>query len=216
FAAPADGSVRHWLRFDGINYRANIWLNGTQIASTRDIAGAYRRYEFDVTAVLRTDRPNALAIEVFAPEENDLGINWVDWNPTPPDKNMGLWRPVYLTGSGPIALRHSYVLTALNASHDAADLTAIADLWNTTDSPQTVVLRGVAADLKFSQNVTLAPSERKTVRVGGMHVGSPKVWWPYRMGAQPLYTASLEVVVGDVVSDRETIRFGIREVTSEL
>ena len=216
FAAPADGGTRHWLHFDGINYRANVWLNGTQIASTRDIAGAYRRYEFDVTPVLRTDHPNALAIEVFAPEENDLGINWVDWNPTPPDKNMGLWRPVYLTDSGPIALRHSYVLTKLNATHDAADLTAIADLWNTTDSPQTVVLRGVAADMKFSQDVTLAPSERKTVRIRGMHVASPKLWWPYRMGAQPLYTASLEALIGDAVSDRETIRFGIREVTSEL
>jgi exo-1,4-beta-D-glucosaminidase len=221
FQAPSDGAPQHWLHFDGINYRANVWLNGTQIASTRDIAGAYRRYEFDVTSALRTDRPNALAVEVFAPEENDLGINWVDWNPTPGDKNMGLWRPVYVTGSGPVALRHSYVLTPLNAKYDEAELTVITDLWNATDAPQTATLRGTVADMSFTQQVSLAPSERKTVRVTpaqvpALRLRAPRLWWPYRMGAQPLYTAALEAVVGGAVSDRESVRFGIREVASEL
>src|SRR5262249_32617695 len=77
------------------------------------------------------------------------------------------------------------------------------------------------ADVSFSQQVSLAASERKTVRVTtaqvpALHLRNPRLWWPYRMGAQPLYTASLEAVVADTVSDRESVRFGIREVTSEL
>ena len=222
FETPADGGARHWLHFDGINYRANIWLNGTEIASTRDIAGAYRRYEFDVTALLRSDGPNALAVQIFAPQENDMGINWVDWNPTPPDKDMGLWRPVYLTSSGPVTLRHPYVITRLNAPrYDAADLTVVADLTNATDAPVQAVVRGTAADIPFSQPVSLAAREHKTIHitpegVPALHMPAPKLWWPYRMGEPTLYPAAVEVAVGGAVSDRASVRFGVREVTSEL
>src|SRR6266567_4251103 len=91
FTAPATLEGRAVaLHFDGINYRANIWLNGVEIAKATSVAGAFRRYEFDVTRTLRPGARNALAVEVFAPTPGDLGINWVDWNPTPPDKNMGL------------------------------------------------------------------------------------------------------------------------------
>lgn len=223
FASPSSaGDTHEWLHFDGINYRANIWLNGTQIASTRDIAGAYRRYAFDVSARLRHDGANALAVEVFAPEENDLGINWVDWNPTPPDKDMGLWRPVYLTTSGPVALRHPYVLAKLNApTYDEANLTVIADLWNATDAPQTALVRGTVAGIAFSRQVSLAAAERQTVRitpddVPALRMRSPRLWWPYRMGAQDMYDATFEVASGGKVSDAQRIRFAIREVTSEL
>ena len=223
FSAPASAAGTHqWLHFDGINYRANVWLNGTQIASTRDIAGAYRRYEFDVTTALRPNGPNALAVEIFAPEENDLGINWVDWNPTPADKDMGIWQPVYLTNSGPVALRHPYVLAKLDAPrYDAADLTIIADLWNATDTPQQATLRGTAAGIAFSQQVALAAGEHKSVRIApdavpALHMRSPQLWWPYRMGAQHLYDATFEVLTGTAVSDSQQLRFAVREATSEL
>ena len=68
-----------------------------KIADEKDVAGAYRTYEFDVDcAYLASQRANVLAVETFAQTEKDLGINWVDWNPAPPDKDMGLWRDVYL------------------------------------------------------------------------------------------------------------------------
>jgi exo-1,4-beta-D-glucosaminidase len=223
FPTPAmPAGTHHWLHFNGINYRANVWLNGVQIASTRDIAGAYRRYEFDVTAALSHDGRNALAVEIFGPEENDLGINWVDWNPTPADKDMGIWQPVYLTSSGPVALRHPYVLAKLNApQYDAADLTIIADLWNASDQPQQATLRGNAGGISFSQHVSLAAGERRTVRVGSdatpaLRMRAPRLWWPYRMGAQNLYDAAFEVVAGSDVSDRQEFRFAVREASSEL
>ena len=107
FAAPAAYSGKTvWLNFKGINYRANVWLNGKQIATSDDIAGAWRTYEFNVTEALKPGAENVLAVQVFAPTENDLAITFVDWNPAPPDKNMGLWREVYLTTSGPVALRY--------------------------------------------------------------------------------------------------------------
>src|SRR5262249_30605193 len=93
-AADAGNTIT--LHFDGINYRANIWLNGHQIAKSDEVAGAWRLYQFDVTEQLLRGKPNVLAVEVFAPKENDLAITFVDWYPLPADKNMGLWRPVYL------------------------------------------------------------------------------------------------------------------------
>jgi len=82
--------ANHWLHFLGINYRANIWLNGKQIAGRADVAGAYRAYEFSIGDLLHGEGKNALAVEIFAPEKNDLGLTWVDWNPTPPDKDTGI------------------------------------------------------------------------------------------------------------------------------
>src|SRR5262249_7603241 len=72
-----------------------------KIADAKDVAGAYRRFEFDITSELAKTGRNVLAVEVFAQTQNDLGINWVDWNPTPPDKNMGLWQDVELKSLQP-------------------------------------------------------------------------------------------------------------------
>ncbi len=99
FSTPASAAKSAaFLHFLGINYRANIWLNGKKIADRADVAGAYRTFEFRVTDQLKKDGNNALAVEVFAPERYDLGLTWVDWNPTPPDKDMGIWREVFLAG----------------------------------------------------------------------------------------------------------------------
>jgi exo-1,4-beta-D-glucosaminidase len=211
-----------WLHFDGINYRANIWVNGAQIATSRDVAGAFRRYEFDVTDRLRPGERNAIAVEVTAPGPGDLGINWVDWNPTPPDKNMGLWGPVYLTESGKLALRHVYVKPTLDVpSLKSADLTVVADVWNATDAPIVGMLRGTIENVRFNAPVSLGAKERKTIRITpadepGLRVNNPRVWWPYRMGTPELYRATVEVETGGAISDGTEVTFGIRQATSEL
>src|SRR5216683_7295273 len=141
FAAPASYRGKTvWLNFKGINYRANVFLNGKQIANSNDVAGAWRTYEFNVTRALKPGAENILAVQVFSPTENDLAITFVDWNPAPPDKNMGLWREVYLTTSGPVALRHPAVLSKVDspagdASASAAHLTVTALVKNANDRP---------------------------------------------------------------------------------
>ena len=120
FTLPAsDRGKIIWLNFLGINYRANIWLNGKQIAKAEDVAGAWRTYEFNVTDAAKTGAENVLAVQVYAPTENDLAITFVDWNPAPPDKNMGLWREVYVSASGPVAVRYPAVVSHLDAAGNA-------------------------------------------------------------------------------------------------
>lgn len=211
-----------WMHFDGINYRANVWVNGTRVAGAEEVVGAFRRYEFDVTRLARPGGPNALAVEVIAPEPHDLAFMWVDWNPTPPDKNMGLWGDVYLTDSGPIALRHPQVVTKLDLpSLETAHLTVGAEALNTTDKAVSGILRGAIEAIQFSQPVALGPRERKTVRftpeqVSQLNLPRPRLWWPHRMGPQNLYTLALDVEVDGAISDRQDVRFGIQQMSSEL
>jgi exo-1,4-beta-D-glucosaminidase len=106
FTVPADFEQQTaWLNFLGVNYRANIWINGQKVADAKDVAGAYRTFEFNVSKFVHAGKPNAMALEIFAPKKDDLEITWVDWNPTPPDKLMGIWREVFLTHSGEVTVR---------------------------------------------------------------------------------------------------------------
>lgn len=222
FPLPSpNASRRVALHFDGINYRANIWFNGQQIGRASEIAGAFRRYEFDVTSLVRP-AANALAIEVFGPEPDDLSIMWVDWNPTPADKNMGLWGDVYLTESGPVTLRHPYVTSDLDLpSLATARLTVTADVTNHTGAPVTAHVRGEIGPIAFARDVSLAASQTATVRftpddVRELTIQEPRVWWPYRYGDQPLYMLKMAASVGGVESDQAETRFGIQEYSSEL
>src|SRR5690242_14648610 len=69
-----------WLHFGGVNFRANVWVNGKQIANSNDMAGMWREWEFNITPQLASGT-NVLAVQVYAQKENELGITFVDWNP---------------------------------------------------------------------------------------------------------------------------------------
>src|SRR5258708_7226772 len=144
---PEKEAKTEWLHFLGINYRANIWINGTLIAGNTKVAGTYRTYEFDVTKVLRNGKSNVMAIEVTAPGKGDLGITWVDWNPTPPDKNMGIWKEVFLTQSGPVSLRNPFVESKLAADYHIAALTIATDLRNVSSRVVNGMLRAQIAGI---------------------------------------------------------------------
>ncbi len=223
FRLPQDYKNRRiWLHFDGINYRANIWLNSRKLGDAKNIAGAFRTHEFDVTSPMVRGEKNVLAVEVFAPQKNSLAITWVDWNPQPPDKEMGLWRDVYLQASGPVSLRYPAVVSHFpDASLDRADLTVVTQLHNATAGQVSGWLEGEMEGITFRQEVALHPEESRAVRFTPEHfpqlrIQNPKLWWPYPVGPQNLHGLSLRFVVAGEISDSQTIRFGIREVTSEL
>ena len=96
FKLPEGAGQQVWLYFKGINYRANIWLNGKKIGDAKDVVGTYRDFEFNVTDAVKRDGTNTLMVEVQPPKKNDLAITFVDWAPHPPDQNMGLWQDVEL------------------------------------------------------------------------------------------------------------------------
>ena len=222
FATPPGARGRHTiLRFDGINYRANIWLNGHRLADSSQIAGTYRRYEFDVSESLAERGANVLAVEIFAPTPPDLQTTWVDWNPSPPDKDMGLWQPVWLGTTGDVVVRYPEVVSRVDtATLRRADLTVASELRNLASHPVTGTLRGRIGSIVFSKSVTLQPHDSALVRFTPdsfpqLHMSNARLWWPAEWGKPELYHLDLDFATGGRVSDRAHIKFGIREVTSE-
>jgi exo-1,4-beta-D-glucosaminidase len=215
-----DGRV--WLHFGGINYRGEVWLNGERMADSTMVAGAYRTYDFDVTDALKPDAQNVLAVQTFAPTEKDLGINWVDWNPCPPDKDMGLWGEVNLVTTGVVTVRSPMAVTHFpDDSLTTANLTVYAEVHNASGREVKGILSGLAAGIHIDQPVQLAAHEDKTVvftpeQFPALRVKNPKLWWPYQMGEPHLERLSVSFAEQGVKTDEQSVDFGIREITSEL
>ncbi|MGH9537273.1 MAG: glycoside hydrolase family 2 protein [Terriglobales bacterium] len=223
FVLPASFKGKSiWLHFGGINYRANIFLNGKQIAKSDEVAGAWRTYEFNITDAALPGKPNVLAVQVFSPTDTDLAITFVDWNPAPPDKNMGLFRGVDVSTSGPVALRHPAVTSTVDSpANERAHLTVATLLKNAESHAVKGTLKGRIEKIEFSQEVELAAGESKDVtfspeQFSQLNIDDPRLWWPAQMGKPELYSLSLEFSVDGKVSDQAETRFGIREVKSEV
>jgi exo-1,4-beta-D-glucosaminidase len=209
------------LGFDGINYRADIWLNGQRIASQEQVFGSFRTFEFDVTSIVKAGR-NVLAVEVFPPQPGDFTIGFVDWNPSPPDQNMGLWRPVTLRLSGRVSLAHPFVTSKVNLETlEEADLTVSVDVVNHTDQAVSGKLEAEIENLLLRRDLVLNPGETRTVifdsgQFPELRMQNPRLWWPHNLGEANLYSLSLRFQTGKLISDEKKATFGIREVADYI
>jgi exo-1,4-beta-D-glucosaminidase len=211
-----------WLWFDGINYRANLWVNGRQLASSQNLAGMWRLFSFDVTSHVRPGEINCIAVEVFPPQPRDLAMTFVDWAPLPPDKEMGLWRDVRIQATGPVAIRYPAVFTKMDLpATDRAQLAIRVELENAVSHPVEGVLKGRIEDISFSKTVRLGAREHSVVRLKAagfpqLNLSNPRLWWPAQLGPQNLYPLDLEFEVDGRISDSSHTSFGVRQVTSVL
>jgi len=220
------------LHLDGINYEANIWLNGKLVARRDQVIGMFRRFEFPVTEMLVQGGRNALAVEIIPPgllqgrvphtKQVEATTGWDDHNPQPPDMNMGIWQPVYLRKQGPVSIRHPYVESALDLPGMAqARLTVSAWLRNNTGAPVECSLSGAIEERTFAQPVTLAPNETREVFFKPedfkiLVVDAPRVWWPHPVGKQELYRLELKAGVQGALSDTAATNFGIRDISTYI
>lgn len=206
------------LTFEGINYRANIWLNGEQVARADSVQGSYGVWNFDVTKFLKKGN-NVLAVEIIPPLfGEDVHMGFVDWNPTPPDRLMGLWRGVLLSHTGTVSMRNSNVITTVDKETlKSAEVTISTELTNHSDQPQKALLSASFDNVNVQKEVMLQPRETTEVFLrpddfGELKLSDARLWWPNNMGEQYLYDLSLNVKVDNVVSDEDGFRFGIREI----
>ena len=133
-------------------------------------------------------KANVLAVKTSAPTEKDLGINWVDWNPCPPDKDMGLWGAVDLRRNRP---RHRALASGCHSlSRWLIDQRRSDRLRGTAQrhrAPVKGMLTGTAAGVNFEKPVELAAHEDQTVvfspeQFPALRLQNPKPWWPRQMG----------------------------------
>lgn len=218
--APGPGA-RTRLVFDGINYSADLWLNGRKLAGRDSVYGVWRTFDLDVTEFVRPGR-NALAIEVFPPRRGDFTMGFVDWNPWPPDGNMGLFREVRLRRSGSVSLEDVFVQTSVDTETlREASLIITADLVNHGAEAASGTVSGRVAGVEFRTDYALALGERKSIRFSPeqfpeLRLREPRLWWPRNMGKPELYTLTMRVTQGGVASDAQAVDFGIRQVGDYL
>lgn len=243
FPCPAPDVAGHiFLCFDGINHRADIYLNGSYVGR---IDGAFQHGRFDVGHLLRPDG-NALAVRIhkvahsgaFKEKNREntqfnggiLGadnptfhatVGW-DWITTTPGRDIGIWNDVYLTREGAVSLADPLLSSTLDmqAGDTLATMTPRVVLRNNTAQPAMGTLRGRIGDIAFEKAVTLqAGEEREEAFLPAQHPQLSRrhmrLWWPNGYGEPTLHEADFEWVGDGETGPSAHIdyRAGIREVT---
>lgn len=225
------------LLFGGINYKADIWFNGSKIGH---IAGAFIRGRFDISELAKAE--NTLAVHIFPPANPGIpheqsprsggGKNggalcldgptffcsegW-DWMPGVRDRNIGIWQDVQLIATGGISLGDTQVITDLPLPEVSyADLTVLTSLRNSTSSEKTVTLEGKIGDIVFTKEFSVPASSEISVTIPQLRMQEPKLWMPNGYGDPNLYELELRCLDGQKVSDIQNTRFGVRELSYEL
>ena len=214
--------TRTLLRINGMIASADVWLNGNLVAEQAAVAGAYPVHELDVTRWVHAGI-NTLALRVHPGDpRTSLSIGWVDWNPTPPDNNMGPWRGVDIVRTGPVEIRFPQVTSTLSLPDlSRAALTVKVEARNLDASAHDATITGVVAGVSLRRTIHLDPGQTQTVSFSpksdpGLDLNHPQVWWPVGMGAHPLYSLQMAAAVDGAISDRASATFGIRSVSSHL
>lgn len=239
FDAPNDIERENtFLKFNGINYRAVVYLNGKKIG---DMKGAFKRGEFNVTDIIKK-KGNTLAVHIYPPANPGIpseqtmklgqGLNggalsndgptfissvgW-DWMPGIRDRNIGIWQDVCICSYGAVVMGDPLVVVNLPLPDTTtADVTVKVPVKNISSSPASGTIMATIGDWTAMQSYRLAAGEEQEIKLSTIQLENPKLWWPNGYGEQNLYTANLFVRVDDKVSDMKNVRFGVRELSYEL
>jgi beta-galactosidase/beta-glucuronidase len=231
------------LIFEGINYKAEVWLNGHDLGTVK---GAFIRGVFDVTGILKPGEANALAVRISPPphpgipQEQSIkggpgenggsmvidGPTFVategwDWIPAIRDRDSGLWQPVELIATGAVKIGDPNIITTLPLPDiTSAKVNISVPLKNASSSAMTGTLTASFEGTSVKKDVTLQPGdnivELTPEEFSALNVKYPRLWWPNGYGKPELYHLKLAFTAGSSTSDAKTVQFGIREVTYEL
>ncbi|KFY31196.1 hypothetical protein V493_01304 [Pseudogymnoascus sp. VKM F-4281 (FW-2241)] len=213
---------RYFLETHGISSKADLYLNGKQLASKETLTGAYGGEKFDITQYLLKGK-NAVLIRAYPTNYlKDFALGYVDWNPYPPDNGTGVWREVTVSQTGPVSLLKPRIVTDYTGNA-VSRVTATINIVVKNSGATSVKgkLKGSVdepsgANIPVSTSYTLKANEAKTITLK-VQIKDPQIWWPKAWGDQPLYSLNLAAYIGSEVSDRAAQRtFGIRHVTSSL
>ncbi len=242
FDVPAEAAgKRQVLTFNGVNYAAEVWVNGVVVGSMK---GAFIRGRFPVT--LAAGR-NVIAVKVSPPphaglaheESMTAGVGenggmqmldgptfvategW-DWIPSIRDRNTGLWQGVTLSATGAATIGDPQVVTSLpRADNSVANVEITASVTNTAAQAVTATVRAAFDDVTVEKQVRLAPGQSADVVMSpadfpALAVKNPTLWWPNGYGDPALHDLTVTASIDGATSDVRTVRFGMRQVTYDI
>ncbi len=209
------------LRFNGINYRADLWVNGKKVAGKDNFAGTFRMFTFDISKYVKEGK-NTLALKLIQHADGEYSIGFVDWNPLPRDRNMGIFREVFLEINDGIKIRSPFVHAKVNTKTlNEAELFIQTEVVNSSDHPVEGIVRidyeigsvekKVSLDAGKTISVRFTPKDFRQLSVKNI-----KLWWPNGMGDPNLYTLKTEFIANHKTLDKVENKYGIREIGSYL
>ena len=222
------------LRFEGVDYAADVWLNGQYLGFHE---GYFEPFGFDVSKLLYSDRPNELLVRVNSPKEREVP-DWSlhkrlikgvlghhdarpggAWSPQAQDQNTGgIWAPVILKVSDRVSIQQVQVTPHLSADQAQATAEVNLDLQLSGKAPETTTLQ-----LQLSpENFAGVPEPVQTLKVqlspGLNHVKAqltinrPQLWQTWDQGFPNLYALNVQAIQNSRLSDRSKTVFGFRTI----
>ncbi|GAB6012783.1 glycosyl hydrolase 2 galactose-binding domain-containing protein [Viscerimonas tarda] len=230
-----------WLNFDGINYEADVWVNGTRVGPVK---GAFIRGKFDITSYVKQSKEAAIAVRISPQPHTGIPFEHImasvggpcggvgrldgptfgcangwDWLSGIRDRNSGIWQQVYLSATGSVILKDPLITTDLPLPQtDIAFVTVQTTVQNTTGKLQKGLIKGSFDNIRFEKQVEIAPWQTLTYTFdpgsfSQLKLNNPRLWWPNGLGEPNLYSLRLLFELDGKVSDAQDITFGIREIS---
>ena len=240
FSESKPGAGDHvWVQFRGINYSADIFLNGHKLNTSRP-RGMFLRFEYDITAFLKTNGHNRLAVIVYPPDpagnpnggqggDGEIARNlthqyvagW-DWIQPVRDRNTGIWDEVRIRKTGSVRLKDPHVIThvpGIRQPEDSLQLPATIEVSTELDNPGESAVNGILEcrmdGQTVTRSVTLPAHQHKEITLPLLSLAHPKLWWPNGYGAQPLYPLIIRFKnASRQQTDADTLSIGVRELRS--
>jgi hypothetical protein len=226
-----------WLHFRGINYSSDIFFNGQKLNVSLH-QGMFLRQSYNITHLLSKHGENRVAVVVYPPDppgnpnggqggdgvigqhvSHQYVAGW-DWIQPVRDRNTGIWDKVFLERTGHVNIKNPHVITRVPGKRfpedefqEAAVVKISAELENPTSAGVKGTLTYFIDGQQAGVEVIIPAESAIEVYFPDLIVENPRLWWPNGYGPQNMYNLNLEFHdESQQVSDRESIRIGIREI----
>jgi beta-mannosidase len=210
---PAGPDRRRWLCLDGIAQQGDVWLDGSYVGDTD---GYFVPHRFEITDLLGDRRNHVLAVDVncghFGDTDNRTSMTGALQDPeltgAAGANPGGIWRPVRIHETGPIAIRY-FRAVCLHADPTRARM-SMRCVFDAPDAGA-VTLRTRVAGHEHEQVHSAAVGENRVEWT--FDVPAPALWWPHSLGAQPLHDLRCDLMTGETIHDHRSLRVGFRTVS---
>lgn len=236
YEKPVVNGRQVWLKFRGINYSCDIYLNGKKV-NTEPYESMFLRKSFNITGMLAKNGHNRLAVIVYPPDpvgnpnggqggdgtiarnvSTQYTAGW-DWIRPMRDRNTGIWDKVYIAHTGKVSLSDPHVITLVSGERKPdgpqapATIKVSTNLTNSTNKVVNGTLTYTIGGQKVSKKVTLPANSDAEVSLPDLSLKSPRLWWPSGYGNQYLYPLHIRFLEnGKALCDSQTINVGVREI----
>lgn len=235
FDEKAVGTDQVWLQFRGINYKADVYLNGKKVNQTTH-EGMHIRVEYNITRLLSPGGKNRLAVIVYPPDvpgnpnggqggDGTIARNlttqytagW-DWIQPIRDRNTGIWDKVTIEKTKSVNLKNPHVVTLVPGKRwpagkqKPATIKVSVEVENPTAKAVAGVLQYTMANKTISKSVSVPANKTAKISFADLALENPKLWWPSGYGEQNLYDVKIQFTAANQVLDQEKLKVGIRQV----